>query len=113
MLSKEQRKEAIGKFKERKTFLGVFAVQCTNSGRVWVGSSRNLNATRNGIWSSLRMGGHRDKELQEEWNAQGESAFEYQVLDTLKEDVSPLAVADLLKNGKRHWMKQLDAPGLL
>ena len=51
MLSKEERKEVVRKFKERKPLLGVFAVRCTATGLVWVGASRNLDATRNGCLS--------------------------------------------------------------
>jgi len=113
MISKEQKKEAISKFKERKSSLGIFAVRCTATGTVWVGFSRNLDANRNGIWFSLRHGLHRDQPLQHEWNAQGESAFEYQVLEQLKDDVPSLLVADLLKESKQRWMSQLQARGLL
>ena len=66
MLSKEERKEVVRKFKERKPLLGVFAVRCTATGRVWVGASRNLDATRNGSWFCLRNGSYHDKALQEE-----------------------------------------------
>ena len=113
MLSKEQKREAIDKFKERKSLLGVFAVRCTASGNVWVGSSRNLDASRNSIWFSLRHGSHRDKPLQDEWNAQGEPAFEYEVLEKLKDDVPPLLVPGMLKDTKQRWMTQFDARGLL
>ena len=61
MESKAARKEAIQKFKERKTALGVFAVRCTATGRVWVDSSRNLDAAKNGTWFGLRNGSHREK----------------------------------------------------
>jgi hypothetical protein len=113
MLSKEQKREAINQFKERKCLLGVFAVRCTASGRVWVGSSRNLEATRNGIWFGLRHGSHRDKALQDEWNAQGELAFEYEVLEKLKDDVPALLVPDLLKDTKQRWIAESGARGLL
>lgn len=113
MLSKEQKKEAISQFKERKPSLGIFAVRCVANGQVWVGASRNLEATRNGTWFSLRLKGHRDKTLQEEWNAQGESAFQYEILETLSEDVLPQAVSDLLIEKKKQWIRQLDARALL
>lgn len=113
MLSRERKKEAIGKFKEQKISLGVYAVRCTATSRVWVGSSRNLDATRNGIWFALRNGGHREKALQEEWNAHGESGFQYEVLEKLADDVSPVNVADLLKAKKQYWMAKLGAAGLL
>jgi hypothetical protein len=112
MESKAARKEAIQKFKERKPALGVFAVRCTATGRVWVDASRNLDAANNGTWFGLRNGGHRDKSLQEEWNAHGEAAFQYEILEKLAEDVHPLAIADLLKQTRSRWIAQLGARGL-
>jgi len=113
MISKEGKKEAIAKFKERKPLLGVYAVRCTASGRVWVGASRNLEAARNAIWFSLRLGIHRERPIQDEWNSFGESAFEYEVLDKLAEDAPAMLVPDLLKDAKQSWMTRLAAPGLL
>ena len=107
------KKEAIRKFKERKPLAGIFAIRCTANGRVWVGTSRNLDATRNGSWFSLRLGSHIDKPLQEEWNAHGEPAFEYEILETLESDLHPLAVADLLKEKGKHWVAQMSARPLL
>jgi hypothetical protein len=112
MESKAARKEAIQKFKERRTPLGVFAVRCTATGRVWVAASRNLDAAKNGSWFCLRNGSHRDKSLQVAWNAHGEAAFRYEILEKLDEDVHPMAVADLLKEKRGHWIAQLGARGL-
>jgi hypothetical protein len=112
MQSKESRKELIREFKERKTLLGAYAVRCTATGKVWVGTSRNLDATKNGCWFCLRNGSHMDKSLQEEWNAQGESSFQYEILDKLKDDIHPLMVDDLLKEKKSTWVAQLGAQPL-
>jgi hypothetical protein len=112
MESKVARKEAIKKFKETKPVLGAFAIRCTPTGRVWVGTSRNLDAIKNRSWFSLRNGNHSDKSLQEEWNAHGESAFQYEILEKLDEDVHPLEVFDLLKEKKNHWIEQLGAQPL-
>ena len=112
MPSKESRKESIRRFKERKPLLGAYAVRCTATGRVWVGVSRNLDATKNGCWFCLRNGLHQEKSLQEEWNTQGESAFQYEILDGLEEDVHPLEVADLLKEKKNDWVARLSAQPL-
>jgi hypothetical protein len=112
MQSKESRKESIRNFKERKSILGAYAVRCTASGRVWVGVSRNLDATKNGCWFILRNGLHQDKPLQEEWNAQGEPAFRYEILEGLDEDVHPLQVDGLLKEKKLDWITRLGAQPL-
>ena len=113
MESKIDKKEAIRKFKEQMPSLGAYAVRCTTSGLVWVGASRNLNATRNGCWSSLRNGGHIEKSLQQEWNTHGEAAFQYEILETLEGDLHPLAIPDLLKQARQRWVEQLHARPLL
>ena len=107
------KKEAIRKFKEQNPSRGVYAIRCTATGRVWVGSSRNLDATRNGAWFMLRTGGHIDKPLQAEWNAHGEPAFQYEILETLDPDLHPMAAADLLKSKSHGWVAQLSANPLL
>jgi hypothetical protein len=109
MQSSAQRKEAIRKFKERKVPMGVFAVRCTATAQVWVGSALNLDSTRNRFWFCLRHGSHPDQSLQNEWNAHGEEAFQYETLDTLDDDVLPMAIKDLLKEKKCHWIARLGA----
>lgn len=113
MLSKEERRAAIEKCKEQKAPAGIYAVRCGKTGETWVGSSRNLNATKNGVWFSLRIGAHRDKSLQNAWDLHGEPAFSYDVLEKLDDDLSPLAVPDLLKAQKQHWLNTLSAHSLL
>lgn len=113
MQSKESRKESIRKFKEAKPLLGAFAVRCTATGNVWVGTSRNLDATRNGCWFMLRSGAHQEKSLQTEWKTQGEQGFEYEVLEALGDDVHPLNVSALLKEMKSAWLARLGATPLL
>ena len=113
MITKESRREAIRKFKEQKPEAGVYAVRSAVSGSAWVGMSRNLDATKNGCWFQLRNGLHREKSLQEDWNAQGESAFEYQILDRLDPDVHALEIDDQLKSKRSDWAARLSARQLL
>lgn len=113
MQSKQSRKETIRQFKEQKPEVGIYAVRCLNSGSVWVGGSKNLGATKNGCWFTLRNGSHREASLQSEWNASSESAFEYQILEKLDRDVHPLEVDDLLKADKKKWVERLEARPLL
>jgi hypothetical protein len=112
MESKESRKESIEKFKEQKSLLGAYSVRCTTTGRVWVGVSRNLNATKNGCWFTLRNGLHLEKSLQTEWDSHGEPAFQYEILEGLDEDIHPLAINDLLKEKKIDWIARLSAQPL-
>jgi len=107
------RKQAIREFKERKPLRGVFAVRCTATGQVWVGSSPNLDATPNRIWFGLRLGSHHNRSLQREWNLHGEPGFQYEVLEKLDDDVAAMGVNDLLKEKKGQWVARLGAQPLL
>jgi len=109
MHSKESRKESIRNFKDQKPLLGAYAIRCISTGRVWVGASRNLNATKNGCWFTLRNGLHQEGSLQAEWNAQGESAFEYEVLEGIEGDLHPLEVDGVLKEKRLDWITRLGA----
>ena len=108
-MTSEAKKNAVRKFKERKPLRGIYAVECSATGRKWVGGTRNLEANRNGLWFTLRHGGHHDKPLQEEWNAQGQAAFEYRILESFDEEVAELNVPDLLKEKAKLWSAQLQA----
>ena len=95
MPTSESRKEIIRRFKERKPDVGIYALRCTATGHVWVGATKNLEATRNRCWFSLRNGLDLDRSLQDEWTAHGETAFQYEILDRLEKDLHPLEVDDL------------------
>src|SRR5260370_932483 len=88
---------------------GAFAVRCPVTGSVWVGSSRNLDAAKNRLWFMLGHGSHPDKTLQEEWNVHGETAFRCEILEVVKDEPHPLAVADLLKQTRTEWAAKLAA----
>ncbi len=105
----DSRKEAIRKFKEQKPTRGVFAVRSTATGSVWVGSFQNLEAMRNRLWFSLRLGSHQNRSLQDEWTTHGEQTFQYEVLEKFDDDLCAIELADCLKDRKRHWAAQLGA----
>jgi hypothetical protein len=107
------RKDAIREYKERPPHRGIFAIRRVGTAQAWVGGSLNLDATRNRTWFALRMGQHHDRPLQVEWNTHGEAAFEYDVLEPLKDDLVPMAIADLLKAKTQEWAARLGAPILL
>ena len=111
--STEWRKEAIKEYKARKPQRGTFAVRCRPTGLVWVGASPSLATVQNSVWFGLRHGAYQDKALQSAWNTHGEAAFEYEILESLDDDVHPLAIKDLLKEQKIQWAERLGATMLL
>jgi hypothetical protein len=109
MLSTAERKEAIRKFKERKPRMGVYAVRCAATAQIWAGSAVNLDAIQNRLWFCLRLGKNTDPSLQRAWDALGEPAFEYQILEELPDDLPPLAIKDVLKEKRAAWLAHLSA----
>ena len=112
MPNNESRKEIIRRLKEQKSDVGIYAVRCTVTGRVWVGATNNLQATQNRCWFTLRNGLSVDSSLQEEWNLHGEPAFRYEILDCFKKDLHPLEVDELLKKHRSDWAAKFGAQPL-
>ncbi len=106
------RKEAIRQYKEGTRPMGIWRVRCTATGRELVGSSTDLPAMLNRQRAQLRLGAHREGGLQEDWRAHGESAFTFEVLDTLEPPEAPDAdprqdLVTLLAM----WRERLAGPG--
>ena len=57
----------------------------------------------------LRIGMHDNKLMQAAWNSQGAEAFQFEVLASLDDDVAPMLIRDSLREGQKHWMKELGA----
>jgi hypothetical protein len=106
---KTNRKEAIAEYKNRKTPRGTYVVRFADDGPAWVDATPDLDAARNSTLFALRIGAHRNIELQAEWNAHGESAFRYEVLEKLEDDLATLVWRDLLKDKKKEWVARLGA----
>jgi hypothetical protein len=51
----------------------------------------------------LRLGGYRNASLQSAWNAHGESAFTYEILETFDEDLPPLLLKDTFAERLKIW----------
>ena len=107
------KKKELGRaYKERRRSQGVFAVRCSAAGAVWTGSTRNLDTHKNQIWFVLRAGNHTDKALQAAWNAHGDAAFAYEIVEEVT-DENPLLIDALLKDREKHWRAELGAQPLV
>ena len=77
-------KSAIKKeYKESKRPMGVYKISNNQNNTIFIGYSTDLQARFNRHKAELKFGGHRNKELQNMWNALGETAFTFKVLDEL------------------------------
>jgi hypothetical protein len=61
----------------------------------------------------LRSGSARDAGLLAEWQAHGEDAFTYEVLEELDPDVTPMLLRDTLQAKQAEWAAREHARTLL
>ncbi len=100
------KREARQEYKLKKTPQGVFAIRCLSSGQAWLGPSTHLDSEQNSAWFQLRLGQHRNSRLQAAWNAHGEDAFTYQILETFEDDVAPLLLKNTFTERLEHWQSK-------
>lgn len=109
----DRRKELIQQYKEMKTEAGVYQVRNTKNNRAFIISTPNLK-TINGRRIELQRGGHRNKELQEEWNQYGEENFIIEVLEVLEEkEEGFFDKKDELKKLEKKWIENKKSEGCL
>jgi len=101
-----RKKDLVREYKEQKQSVGIFAVRCGE--QVWVGPSKNLAKQQNSVWFQLKMNGHMNKVMQAAWNANGEGAFSFEVLEEIADD-NPQMISLLLKERDGHWREALAA----
>ena len=77
------RKALIREYKETPRPMGVYQIRNTATGKLLVGTSKDVPSMLNRHRAALRMGSHQNRELQKDWAEFGAEAFEFEVLDTL------------------------------
>ena len=83
------KKEMKDEYKLLKFPMGVFQIRNVKSGKVFVGSSMNLDKIWNRHKFQLELGGHKSKSLQKDWNEMGAECFVFEVLEEIKESDDP------------------------
>jgi len=102
------RKEIIRKYKETPRPMGVYRVLNKTNGKTLLGTSRDLPAVLNRHRAQLRLNGHRNREMQRDWNEMGPDAFEFEILDTLSPSDSPdYDPKDDLRQLEELWVEKL------
>jgi hypothetical protein len=105
----DARKLAIADYKKRPSVAGVFAIRCRATGEIWVGQALDLEKIQNRIWFTLRMGDHRNAELQRAWSAHGEANLSLETLERMEDEELTYVRDTLLKERVLHWRAQLNA----
>ena len=107
-----RRREIKREIKAKVPDMGVYRITNTINGKIYVGSSKNLEGTRTSRLFQLRMGKVPfSTALQQELNECGAAAFEFSVLSVLDrtdpEENLDLSLAAL----ELHWQRQLQPFG--
>jgi len=102
------KKDIKREYKERKKPAGVFQVRNTVNSKVLIGSSLNLEGILNSQKFKLSIGGHPNKELQEEWNEYGSDKFSFEILEVIQDNDDPnFNLTDELTLLEQIWLEKL------
>jgi hypothetical protein len=89
MAEAKSRKELKDEYKQMKFRMGVFQIKNISNGKMYIGSSNNLDLIWNSDKFKLEMGGHKNPGLQEDWKKFGADKFAFEVLHELKLSEDP------------------------
>lgn len=79
---------------------GIYSIRNIQTGRIYVGQTINFEARKIGHLSALRLGKHRNKWLQADFDHFGESTFEFEMLEE----------TDNLDEREIYWINKQDNP---
>jgi group I intron endonuclease len=83
------KKEINDEYKQLKFKMGVYQIRNTVNGKIYIGSSRDLDAIWNRRHSELKFGGSSIRGLQKDWNELGEDKFVYEILAEIEHRDEP------------------------
>ncbi|HSJ87721.1 MAG TPA: GIY-YIG nuclease family protein [Anaerolineales bacterium] len=108
----KSRKELNREYLERPKPAGVFQVKNTANGKVLLGSSLNLDGALNGHKFTLKIGSHRNKALQEDWERYGAESFVFEILEVVQVREDPnFNLSDELTLLEMIWLEKLQPFG--
>lgn len=95
-------------YKERVNTAGIFQVKNLVNGKVFLGSSLNLDGPLNQHKFMLSIGKHRNEALQTDWNMYGAESFIFEVLETVNvKDDPDFNIKDELTLLEEIWIEKL------
>lgn len=115
MTEPNEKKALKDQYRRLQPQMGVFAVIHKEAGKCFLDVSTDIPSMFNRIEFQLKMGMHPCKSLQSDWKAEGESAFAFEILDTLtyRDEVTRATYVEELKTLKAMWIEKLNHEGHL
>ena len=103
------KKELLRDYKERTKPAGIFHIKHTATGRVFLGSSLDLDGVLNSHRFRLESGLHPNEALQKDWKEKGPAAFEFGILETVPATDDPkVNIEDELTLLEGIWLEKCD-----
>lgn len=84
----KSRKELKEEYKLMRFPMGVFQIRNLENGKIYIGSSLDLNAAWRMQKFQLKSGTHLIEQLQKDWNLMGGDSFVYEILEKIEPDDS-------------------------
>jgi len=84
MKSDRRKKEIIAEYKERKILGGIFVIRNSDTGKILLDSTTNLQGAKNLFEFSKKTGSCGILKLQSDWTAIGKEKFVFDVLEELE-----------------------------
>lgn len=107
------RKEIKREYKQTLRPMGIFQIRHLTSGKVFVGSTPNLDGVFNKNCFQLNAGAHPNQQLQADWNEFGEQNFAFEILEEVfpreNPDYDYAADLEVLED---LWLEKLEPYGV-
>ena len=104
---KDRRKQLKQEYKQTPRAMGIYQIRNIVNGKVFVGSSKNLDGIFNRHRFGLNNGSHINKDLQKDWN-DGQENFAFEILEQLKPNDDPLYdYTEELQIMEELWLEKL------
>jgi hypothetical protein len=102
------RRAMVRQYKTQGPAMGVYRISNSVTGRTVLHASRNVTGAMNRARFELRRGHHRDAALQSDWNAHGESAIQFEIVEIIEPRADPnFDVAEALATSLALWREEL------
>jgi hypothetical protein len=106
------RKDLKRQYKETPRRAGIFVITNTLNGKVFLGSSTNLDGPLNKHRFALKIGRHLNAALQADWNQAGADAFRFEIVDEVQiRDEPGFNLNDELLLLEEIWIEKLQPFG--
>jgi len=108
----DRKKELTKAYKQSSPLMGIFQIKNLQNGKIFVGSSQNIPGIINRYRFELKLGNHKNRHLQAEWNEYGSNGFSFETLETIEPKTDPgWKPADELNKLKDLWLEKLQPFG--